>query len=426
MFVDDCVRYPMTFVVEFELSGAIRRPEFQSAIDAALQRHPMLRSMIQPAKASRDCWVEPSDFDSSVCWGELDDIIEVEGASVYIDLRTEIGFRCWCRNDEKQARLTFVFHHAAVDGMGAYQFLGDVLCLYARSTGGDVGELVELPQQALRQRLRAGLGPDLIRLSQQEKLAHEREAAQPLVPRSAESKSQSLANAFPEFQTHTFEKGEFRRIRLAAQDSGQTVNDRLIEACFETALQWNSTFGELGPDDKFAINMPLDLRQADNPMFSAINLVTMGIVLRSRQEIENPEELASLLRTEIATLKYQRHCSEFMQRLMQASLDPDQAAREIDDVSCHATLVFSNAGDPTKRFLTQLPRSNNKLVVGNLLLDDINGVPPLRNQTRAAFSIFTYRRRLRICLRCDPFFFRSEDSKAFLEMFVANFDKSSR
>ena len=160
MFVDDSVKYPMTFIVEFEFSGRVDRAAFQDSINQALIRHSLLRSFIQPAKQNRDCWVAPESYDSRVIWLGLDEAIEVEGASEFINLREEIGVRCWCQHDDTRAVMTFAFHHAAVDGIGAYQFLGDVLWFYAAQTGTVDTKLPELPEKALRQRLKSTFGPD--------------------------------------------------------------------------------------------------------------------------------------------------------------------------------------------------------------------------------------------------------------------------
>ena len=79
---------------------------------------------------------------------------------------------------------------------------------------------------------------------------------------------------------------------------------------------------------------------------------------------------------------------------------------------------MSNIGDPTRRFAAKLPRKDGRVVAGNLLLDDITGVPPLRPHTRATFSVFAYRRKLTISLRCDDKYFSDEDTIRLLETYA--------
>ena len=57
----------------------------------------------------------------------------------------------------------------------------------------------------------------------------------------------------------------------------------------------------------------------------------------------------------------------------------------------------------------------------NLRIEDITAVSPLRDQTRLAFGVFTYKRELKIAIRTDPFYFDEHDSQAWLDQFVENF-----
>jgi len=85
---------------------------------------------------------------------------------------------------------------------------------------------------------------------------------------------------------------------------------------------------------------------------------------------------------------------------------------------CLSSAVFSNIGDPTRRFSSRLPRRDGRLVVGNLLVDDITGVPPLRPHTRATFFSCTYRRRLTVSVRCDRAYFSDQDAVRLLDIYV--------
>ncbi|MEM7474325.1 MAG: chromosome condensation protein, partial [Planctomycetota bacterium] len=82
MFGDDAPENGMTFVVEFEFSGCVNREHFQAAVDAAIQRHPILRCVVQRAKANKECWVPIEDFDATVRWIEAGDEIRIEGVGV--------------------------------------------------------------------------------------------------------------------------------------------------------------------------------------------------------------------------------------------------------------------------------------------------------------------------------------------------------
>ncbi len=238
MFVDDSPQFPMTFVVVCEFSGEIDREAFQSAIDAGLQRHPLLRTNVRPEKSNRDCWVAAEEYDSQVRWTEPDEPIYIEGAGAYLNLRSEIGFRCWCQHDGQGGKLIAVFHHSTCDGIGAYQFLGDVFWFYAKQLGHDYPELAKLNPQDLRKRLRTTLGDELVQSIVQnqvpEPLVEGQRLVQPLAAPSDPVPDEQL-KTFPQLLSHTYNKDDYRKLRLDAQESGQTINDRLLEAIFAAA-----------------------------------------------------------------------------------------------------------------------------------------------------------------------------------------------
>lgn len=419
MFVDDQPRFPMTFVFQFDFVGAIDQRVFQDAIDQAIQRHPMLRAVIQPAKSSRDCWVLPDSYDSKIDFADLSNPIMIDGSSQYIDLRSEIGFKGWVRQNDQTSQFVALFHHSAVDGIGAYHFLSDVFWFYAKHFGNQMGELRQYNVSDLRSRLRANVGD--LRPSKSDAPEFNQLGAQPILPHQNSSVAPGASNPFPQFQSHIFDKDEHRELRLKAQERGQTLNDRLLESLMITMLTWNEQHGGDVEKDDFCVLMPLDIRTAEQANLSAANVVTSSFIRRSAQQIRDREDLKSSLLRETMQLKHSRHESDFMKQLISAPAGWNEAAQLYNKENCHTSTIFSNAGDPTKRFLNRFPREGDRFQCGNLLLEEMNGASPLRNMTRAAFNSFTYRRKLKIGIRCDPQYFTNDDGKALLDHFVKTF-----
>ncbi len=419
MFIDDSPRFPMTFVFQFDFEGDLNVDIFQDAVDQALQRHPMLRSVIRPAKGSRDCWVLADSYNSKIDFALYDTPILVDGSSEYIDLRNEIGFKGWIRHDENRTRFVALFHHSSVDGIGAYHFLNDVFWFYAEHFGNQQGELREYEVFDLRTRMRACAGnirpadtltPDFNRFN-----------AQPILPNRPESEALGTSNEFPQFHSHVFDKDEHRELRLKAQDHGQTLNDRLLQSLMISMMTWNEERGGDVDSLPFCVLMPLDLRTAEQANLSAANVVTSSFLRRTASQIRDRDSLKASLLNETMHLKHTRHESEFMKQLFSSPIRWGDAAQLYDEDLCHTSAIFSNAGDPTKRFLNRFPKSGDRFQCGNLLLEEMNGASPLRNMTRAAFNSFTYRRKLKIGIRCDPQFFTYDDGQALLSHFVATF-----
>ena len=422
LLVDDRPRYPMTFVVKFEFSGKLLRREFEQAIEDALKRHPLLRAIIQPAKQNKDCWVDSKGLRPRVDWGELGSPIEFEDGE-FIDLRTEVGLRIFVRRSEERAVVTAQFHHGVCDGIGSYQFLGDVLWSYARQTGDDeLGELPELDPTIIRARGRACFAVEHFKDKNGKLKMEWGQAARMLWGRVTNLKKNRNTTIngsppFPAIESFTFDKDEHRDIRLAAQELGQTANDYLLEKLFLTLKEWNRQHRRLPWPQSLGVMLPMDLREQET-RFPAANILTYSFIRRRGRNLHNRELLVKSLREEIFALKRNRHQTRFMNMVMAGQYYPQILRRILLRERCLATATLSNTGDPTKQFYAQLPREKGVIRCGNLMLEEISGVPPLRPKTHATLSIFTYRRMLKICVRCDPHYFSVDDTQQFLDSYV--------
>ncbi len=424
MLFDDFAEYPMTFILQFEFEGNLDRTTFQTAIDQALIRHPMMRAMIGRAKSNRECWTLPATYDSQVRWGDWDDPIDTPEHIDYINLREEIGFRCWVRHNEERARCLTLFHHAAVDGIAAYQFIGDVLWFYASLKGEHLEPLPNFDPNDLKKRLRANLSDELLIPSSkaERKLALEKfnQPVQPLLSYQAANDVDS-SYAFPGIHLFDFDKEQFRVMRLDAQNRGQNINDALLESLFVALAQWNQVFADPSAKGSICINMPIDLRKDDEPQYLAANFVSYALVRREPSQILNDPWFSDKLRNELVQLKHTRFNSPFMRFLLETAMEHDLETRLLVKGDCLATLVFSNTGDPTRRFWVKLPRAENGLQCGNLVLTDVSGSPPLRKNTRVSIGVLTYQRKLRICIRSDRRFFSEQQTRLFLSHFCELF-----
>src|SRR5690606_7532090 len=148
MFVDDRPSHPMTFVIEIEVSGDLAADEMRQSIVDSLQRHPLLNARIARRWNGR-CWVR----------SHTPPAIEIvrDGALPQdlpaLDLRRGPGLRVWIVPEEEDGRIFFCFHHAATDGLGAMQFIGDAFVEYAhRTSTEDLPERRPIDLRSLRTR----------------------------------------------------------------------------------------------------------------------------------------------------------------------------------------------------------------------------------------------------------------------------------
>ena len=425
MLADDQRGHPMTFVIQLQLSGQIDRRALEAALAEALERHPLLRARIEAGKGDLPCWMPAEDQGPEVDWGP-------EGTPMAcprgegIDLAREIGLRVWIRQGQERATAVLQFHHACCDGTGAYRFIGDLLAGYGirTATAENRPAFGSVEASLLRTRKRRTLGPGtapgrgLRRLAIREGWKILAGRPDPLVAPGAGLRTGSPTADFPGFLTASLDRTGHQRLRDAAGRCGATLNDLLLRDLFLTIRQWNRRQPSWRPQRRLRIMMPTDLRNGDDFAMPAANLTGYTFLTREARECASPEELLRSIRNETALIKEQRSGTAFMDTIFAASrvrwLLPFLLSRNL----CLATAVLSNAGDPSRRFTARFPRRSGRVVCGNLVLEEISGVPPLRPKTRATFSISQYQRRLSISLRCTPRMFRPEDTAILLRLYV--------
>lgn len=419
MMLDDTEAFPMAFVVQMSFEGELCQDSFRAAVGKALDRHPLLRAIVQPRKQNRDCWVECKD-PWEVDFGDVDDPIEFEDGES-IDLRKHVGIRMWVRSNEEGGVITAQFHHSTCDGIGSYQFLGDALWFYAEQVDDtDLPELPELDKQELRNRLRATYNPDHYKVSgdrfKTEWMNSIRwyftQVNRLLVPKRTKGVP-IKRQAFPGIQSIEFDKAWYRKFRKVAQTLALTSNELLLEKMFLTLEQWNKEHGSSGLG-QLCVMVPLDLRESKNETLPAANVVTYAFVRAKQSLLKNTEAFRDLIRNEMIRIKNTRHTCTFTNMIVGFVRFPRVMRFVVKFPKSLATATLSNTGDPSRRFHVDFPKDGDRVRCGNLRLTGFSGVPPMRANTRATTSVFTYRRGLKVCMRCDPTRLTEEDTKSIL------------
>jgi hypothetical protein len=419
---DDRPSHPMTFYSVYDFLGVVDRAAFEGAVLDALERHPLLSAHVRPAKQGRLCWVAGKPSESIFDWGSLSDPITPRGGE-RIDLANEIGVRIWVRQGPDRARATFQFHHAATDGIGALRFASDVMAFYGQRVPNEAEppRLDELETERLRDRIHLqveywrtkGIGAIAARgFRELGKLLRRRPA-----PLTSPSTGPRPAASFPGIHSTTIPREEYETIRASALASGAILNDLLIATLFRTLHEWTQAAGDRSARRPLRIMMPVDLRDGESLCLPAVCLASYSFLTREQSQCRDAAQLLQDVATKTAEIKNERSGVKFSDGVA-AALSSRTLGLVVGAPICLASAVFSNIGDPTRRFSARLPRRDGRLAVGNLLVDEITGVPPLRPHTRATFFSCSYRRRLTISVRCDPAYLSDQDAARLLEIYV--------
>lgn len=430
LMADDRAAFPMAFVIELTFQGIIDVPLLERALLPALQRHPLLLSKLGPAKNKSLCWLPPDgDLPKIDVAAEGDPIQCPQGE--WIDLRKEIGLRIYVRQGSDRSVLTLYFHHACCDGIGAYRFIGDLLAYYACfQAGQDTPE--EMPPID-PQRLRGRADRSRLQTPQDEERSAARNAirhAMGIVGKSCsalrlpKTNKADLPAPFPGICSHNFSRKEADQLRDAAKELGLMLNDLLLLELFYACQAWNKSLGVTPGKQRFRVMMPVDLRGTQDFETPAANILGYTFLTRSDSELQDRAAAARSIREETANIKHHRLGERFVEMVAAGAMVPGLLRTIALVPRTLATVILSNIGDPSRRFLAKLPRRpGGAIVAGNLVLDYISGYPPMRPKSHATFSVVQYKRELTIGLHCNPHKFSLADSQALLDLYIDNLKK---
>ncbi len=423
---DDSVDYPMTSVINLDFHGVVQRDAFEAALADALDRHPLLCSLIKPAKQSLPCWVPSEGVRPPIDWRPIDEPISCPNGEGF-DLSREVGLRIWIRVGEDCCRIVLQVHHACTDGTGVYRFLGDLLACYGirtrRPGDPDLPVLSEVDPRLLRQRRRR-MGNVGIKGDVKEMLRDGLPYAWNVFGKRVRSlsapsvKSPNAMTPFPGICSKSFSRAEHKELRAAAGKHGVMLNDLLLAEMFQTILQWNAQIDKHPTKGWLRIMMPFDLRDKEDFAMPAGNMTSYTFITRQSRDCATFDPLVRSIRDETARIKHERLGTRFVDAIMLAQTVPKVLDYLLSRKRCISSVILSNIGEPSRRFTAKLPRTKGKVVCGDLVLDGISGVPPMRTKSHATWAIFTYAREMTISLRCDPFRFTPEQTEALLDIYM--------
>lgn len=426
MYQDDSNDYPMSMVLIIQLKGDLHRDSFLQSVQFALPRHPLLMSRIGNVRGKGQCWIPVQSPQPRIDWQESGS--PGERPPEHIDLKREIGVRIAVDHWPNSSEILFEFHHACTDGAGGIQFIGDVLGHYGQltaDTGADVPELEPVNIERLRVRTSFSttadeqpaksvscpmmLGGRLLKLLRRGPVP---------VASSRRHHPAGTKLEFPGIISRTFDRPELQQLKVAAAQRSVELNDLYLMEMFQTIRDWNQKYGRGHKDNWLRIGMPTSLRTPLHDGMPAANVVSYMFLTRRTSECNRPDELLTGIRRQTPQtvndrlgrflafgLKYVLKVPGLMWLLLR--LNP-----------CFCSAILTNVGEVRRHFRARFPLKQGKCVAGNVTLEALIGVPPVRSNTRVSASIGTYGGNLYVNLHCDPLSFTQEQADEFTDLFV--------
>ncbi len=424
--------FPMTCGAVFTFRGTIDTDVFDKAVQVVEKRHPLLSAHVRRSRWGQYRWVRSGQA-FNVRWIGDAEATEFVACRPY-NLQCEHAVRIWGQQRGDVGKIFVEFHHSCCDGAGGMAFIDDVFATYDRMIKGKPITLPPINPKLLKTRHEFGrpratlaerIGSFFGDLRQSFDLAWR-------VPTTVGSMGRSKVLSRQTWRatrmiSRKLNRRDYSFLRSQAVESGVTLNDLLVARLFTSLAQWNR---RCNPSDDPAnrgvlrIVVPVNLRTRADLAMPMTNRLSYGFLTRRISETECPKKLIAGLSAENARLRRQAQPQRLLQKF--ALLQRMRLWRLIFSPNrCLATAVFSNLGDPTRRFRSRFARKDGYLEVGNLLLTDFEGTTALRPHTRVGVFMNTYGNQVTMNARFDSEFFTYADGEAFLDLFLAEILQTS-
>lgn len=424
MLADDQTDYPMAFAIILDVTGDLCREPFEAALRSALDRHPLLSCLVRRVPFRGLFWVQDRDVSHKLDWQENGDHPDWP-ESPRIDLFQEPGLRVWVRKELHGSRVIFQFHHAATDGLGAMQFIGDLLALYGMSTvqeGQEAPELELIDPQLLRVRESAGKvarGWRLFLLAKAELFKLVSHFPFPVALPKPDTSRGSAKLPFPAFVRRTFPRAVHRRIKELAAQKSVTPNDLLVAAMFQTIREWNATHDSRAGQEPLTIAVPVSLRTPQHDQMSAANVVSFMFLNEKGGAPKSADLLVQSIHRRTEGYASRSAAEGVMQLIRYGVWLPGLLEGSLKYCPCLASVTLANVGDVRRQFRAHFPLRQGKVVAGNIQLEALVGAAPVRRNSRVSVSLGVYAGTLYVNMHCDPRCFTNSQAEALADLFAS-------
>ncbi len=418
---DDTRENPNVIGCELVVSGIVNQDVATAALRETAKRHPFVYARCR----GRSWSLDPAAI-RQLTWQVLPDPFHPGGSPDlrYIDLRSEGPCRFLLRPIGDRTQLSFRTHHAALDGQGGLQFVIDWLLTYQRlaSQKTEPASRHTRPEllnrrNHLRLLSRQFIGKLWVQpIAMLGAIKFLFRKVQPLVP-AATASDRSLPADFQVWE-FTCTPEQTQALKQQAMRGQVTTNELILKAVFEGLHEFRKHKGLQKPKEWLRLIIPISIRDFADRRLPAANRATIVQLDRRDRDFANPEGLLWGLNYELRNIKKWNLEKTFLLLMRGFSRLPGLLERSIRKDVCRATSVVTNLGAPFER--VKLERIDGQLRSGNLVVEDVSLIAPLRPRTSVGFAVLRYAGQQKICLHYDPLQVTGENAKTLLQLVAGN------
>ncbi len=417
--LEDRCDYPAVFEIHLECRGRLNRAAFAKAYHLAHARHPLLSARLEKAANGWPQWVAGER--PPIRWkADAPPPREMfDGVPVSPRLAVSVN------ESGERSRIIFNFHHVAVDGMGGFMFITDLMVAYAHYSGGEPGDpsLRTLMPALLRDRnehtlFRRGFSlsdlPGLARVSVPLLLQRVARVEARGAQASDDTVSGRVAAEPCKFLIHTLDADETAELSSVAQSQEVRLHELLLRDYFLTLAEWNRETSQRRLPIRVLV--PVNLRRREHLRMPAANIFGYTFLARRIADCADPRALLASIGQEMTSIKSTRRAQYYEAGLRLSCIWPRMLRKSLERKNPFATAVFTNLNGGFDR--VPLPWGDGGRVVGDIVVENGYGAGPIRPDTRLSLAVHNYADRLSLCLRYDEHVFAADEPQAFLQAYL--------
>jgi hypothetical protein len=407
--------YPQVFYIRLDCRGLLDREAFVKAYDLAHQRHPFLSSRIEYDQRGWPRWTAGAP--APILWGN--DVSWRKAGLTNSENSPRVLARVTQAGDD--TTLSFAFDHIAVDGMGGFQFITDLMVAYAHLCAGEAGTPAwrRVDAQLLGQRgrhtlLNRNFRPvDLWRLPLSAVPLMVRRAAV-LSDREKPTGVEHDVSVGCEFLVHTLSEEETTELANVARNLEVRLHELMLRDYYLMLAAWN----EGTPEGRLPLRVlvPMNMRRKQDFRMPAANMFGFAFTTRRMRDCRCRVALLESICREMASMKSTRWPLYHELGVRLFSLCPPLLRYSVRRKWTFATAVFTNLNAGFDH--VPLPWRNDRRLAGELVVENGYGAGPIRPNTRLSLAIHRYAGRLSIALTCDRSVFGPAQQQALLRAYL--------
>ncbi|MGB4712134.1 MAG: hypothetical protein WBH50_13245 [Fuerstiella sp.] len=419
LYRDNRPSHPLDFFVQLELEGDFCPERFQAAIGRTLPFHPLLQARV--SEAGRQLKWCLRDSAAEISFQEQAD----SGTVAAINIQQNAGLKCWFSRSQPGTVVTFQFHHAATDGLGAFGFIEDVLRCYS-SDETCLEKWEPRSVSRLKERHWCGYEKDsilsMVRRQAKALYASREFSGREFVPvkqHQLATGDDAPADSYPHFLSHQFSQEETQAMDALARRLSVSRNTLLLRNAFVAVDQFRQNLDEYSANDWMRIAVPGNVRFGKtNDNIPAANLFSMTFPAFSGLQISDHTALLQQIQQNMTASRRDYYLPTFLLALKAMTKIPGAMERTVKANKCMATFLLTNVGCPLQDFSSATCRDSTQhlLVVANVQL-----IPPMRPFQTISLAVMEHNQRQNVTMSYDARVHSQDEVQQMMNNLVQQF-----